>query len=295
MTNKYRTKAVLSIFTLICLLIFPGCSETTCNWNPITYKLDFAFINAEGETMNPDWEKESLLVYFYNSNYELLHQEEFDLQSTNQTLLTTDKEFKTTEELIVYAVTVNKESNLIYPVWSHSLEDFTISYPSTDGYKPIRPIFSALIMLRKGWNPNKSIKIPLTRKVGKVQVTLNHPEHSIEDPAIYDAEIKQISAQINIHDQGSDSRLCATVPFSFKSAKSLTTEKITMFPSETNKGLVIEIRKNGKVFMTVEKDNNNNLFECRNDQLLNIEIDLNTLSTSVTVKPWENIHTDIEI
>ncbi|MGL5788411.1 MAG: FimB/Mfa2 family fimbrial subunit [Bacteroidales bacterium] len=296
MTRTHRILLTICIFILFVLQTFSGCSEANYNWNAMTYNLRVAFINSEGNKITPDCKIETLLIYIYNSDHELLDCVKLDLQSNEQQLSLKSTKIQNEKELILYAVTASSESRLIYPEWDHSLSEFMITYPSTNTYEPINPIFSGMLILRKGWRLNENIEIPLERKVGNVQITLNaSANNSIYDPDIYDVEIKHICAKINIGNNGLDSRLQALIPFTATSPGSLSTNKITMFPTETNKGLTIDIRKNGIVLMTLDKDNNNTPFECINDKLLDISIDLNNLKTFVSVKPWENIDTDIEI
>ncbi|MGL4780604.1 MAG: FimB/Mfa2 family fimbrial subunit [Bacteroidales bacterium] len=296
MTRTHRTVLTICIVFLFVLQTFSGCSEVNYNWNAMTCKVRVAFINSEGDKITPDCKIETLLIYIYNSAHELLDCVKLDLQSNEKQLSLKSTKIQNEKELILYAVTANRESRLIYPEWNHSLSEFIITYPSANTYEPINPIFSGMLILRNGWRLNENIEIPLERKVGNVQITLNTPtNYLIANPDMYDIEIKHICAKIDIGNKGLDARLITLAPLRYTSSGSLTTNKITMFPTETNKGLSIDIRKNGIVLMTFDQDNNNTPFECINDKLLDINIDLNTLKTSVSVTPWENIDTDIEI
>lgn len=294
MINTYRASFITYIFIGFCLLL-NGCSETMHNWKPINkYKIIFNLTDKNNDLFNTDHFTESFRIYCYNSSYELLEWKDFDLSPNEKDFSINGDKLMDEKDLFIYAVTLDELADLDYPEWNHSFIDFTITNPSSDYYEAISPIYSGFQFIRNNnTNSTKKINIPMLRRVGNVKITLFNPE--LNKKHIYEAEIQNISAQLNFPDIGSDTRLNTIIPFYNDYDNQISTEKLTIFPTAQNNGLVIIIRENGQIIWSIDCDDSGKPFQCNANELLEISLHLNSLSASVTVQPWENIQTDIEI
>lgn len=290
MINTYRANFIIYIIIGFCLLL-SGCSESKYNWKSIDKSsIKFSLIDYEGNPFNTDLSLGRFRIYCYNAAYELLEWTDFNSADSDNDFSLDIANLVDEKDLIIYAVTLDELANLIYPEWMHTINEFSITFPSAD-YIPISPIYSGFHLIKN--NNAQPIRIPMTRKVSNVKINLANADINQKD--LYEVEIQNISAQLNIHDNGFDNRLSTIVPFINNSDSKISTDKLTIFPTKQKDGLVIILRENGKIIWTIDRDQTGLPFQCKANELLEIDLHFNSLSASVKVQPWENIDTDIEI
>lgn len=296
MNQTYRTNYCVFLLSFFLLFVPAGCSVTKHDTELTNkYRFNFVFINYEDSMSDPDLSQNPIRIYCYNNDYNLIDWFDVQLSSgTENNFSLSNPRLAHSDELIIYAITLDNQHDLVYPEKLHSIADFSVCYPPTQEFKPIDPIFSGLRIVKNSQTqPAERIQIPISRKVGNIRFHLSHkglnPDH------LYDVEIRNINARLNIHDVGSDGRLHTIIPFSVSSKNQLSTDKLTMFPSGPEDGLHISLRKNGQTIWSADKDKDGKPFQCLANELVEFYLSVDSLSTSVEVKPWEDIETDIEI
>ncbi|MGL5786366.1 MAG: FimB/Mfa2 family fimbrial subunit [Bacteroidales bacterium] len=278
--------------SIICFLLsFSNCTtETAKTYNTNAAPLLISAFDADQNDITSVGDVGMVRLYIYDEQKDLI--EWLDISSED---VIKRKEIKISypSHKYVYIEAVNLSSNkqIIYPEWKHFLDEFSVTYSAVEEMEHAKQIFIGSSIYDNRIETSGPHIVKLNRTVGKMRVALKGQKR---DASNYNVRISRISAQINAEKKGFDERLELVSSFKVKDNE-VTTDYYAMFPSEHDSGIMIDIYDGDTLLHSFDKDKTGQFLRNAIDKVLNIQIDLASLSTQVIVNPWINEEVDIEI